>query len=200
MRENRDGKNLRRKLLFSLLMFVVSYVIFLMVWINIKDYYGRAVLTVASYATAEIRNIEYVDMKLKENGETAAEFFISRKGKRFFVDMNFDFLKFTYNAPLTFAIMAALFLFIKKHVRAYGEAAAILFLIHFSYMFTSEAGRIAYMLARNNLESASEFGLFIWQYLWGFIDAMFIRFEPFLIGFYLYARYSASPLFRAKKG
>jgi hypothetical protein len=136
---------------------------------------------------------------VKKNGETGAEFFISRRGKRFFIDINFDFLKFTYNAPLTFAIMATLFLFIKHHVKAYGEALAVLFLIHFSYMFTSEAGRIAYVLARNNLESASEFGLFVWQYLWGFIDAMFIRFEPFLIGFYLYARYSTSPLFRAQK-
>jgi hypothetical protein len=191
---------LRRRLLFSLSIFVVSFFAFLMVWINIKDYYGRGILAVASYVTAEVRNIDYITMKAKQNGETGAEFFVSRKGKRFFIDINFDFSKFTYNAPLTFAIMAALFLFIKNHAKAYSEALVILFLIHFSYVFTSEAGRIAYMLARNNLESASEFGLFIWQYLWGFIDAMFIRFEPFLIGFYVYARYSPTPLFRTKKG
>jgi hypothetical protein len=182
------------------LIFVVSYVAFLMVWLNIRDYYGRGILAVSSYVTAAVENIDYVTMKVKKNGETAAEFFVSRKGKRFFIDVNFDFLRFTYNAPLTLAIVAALFLFINNHVKAYGEALGILFLIHFSYMLTSEAGRIAYMLARNNLQSASEFGLFIWQYLWGFIDAMFIRFEPFLIGFYLYARYSQSPLFQTKKG
>jgi hypothetical protein len=94
--------------------------------------------------------------------------------------------------------MAALYLYIRNRKRAYIEALLILFLIHFIYVFTSEAGRLGYIMARNHLETASEFKLFVWQYLWGFIDSMVIRFEPFLIGFYIYLRFSSSSL-TAKK-
>jgi hypothetical protein len=95
--------------------------------------------------------------------------------------------------------MAALFLFIKNHVRAYTEVLIILVAIHIFYIFLSEAGRIATLLDQNNLESSSEVGLFIWKYLWGFIDAMLIRFEPFLIGIYLYLRFSESTFIPGKK-
>jgi hypothetical protein len=34
------------------------------------------------------------------------------------------------------------------------------------------------------------FELYAWYYLWEFMNALVIRFEPFLIGFYLYIRFS----------
>ncbi len=199
MQEEKKKKLFSRKLIISLLIFIVSYILFLMLWLNIVDYYGKGVLNIASNSTALVKkNVDFEKIKVKEDGQLGAQFFIRhKKGVRIII--NFDFSTFTFNAPLTFAIMAALYLFIKNRKRAYSEALLIVFLIHFLYVFTSETGRLSYIMAKNHLETASEFQLFVWQYLWGFIDSMIIRFEPFLIGFYIYLRFSSSSLLKAKK-
>jgi hypothetical protein len=197
MQEEKKKKLFSRKLLISLLIFIVSYILFLMLWLNIVDYYGKGVLNIASNTTALVKNVDFEKIKVKKNGQLGAQFLIRhKKGVRIII--NFDFSTITFNAPLTFAIMATLCLFIKNRKRAYSEALLILFLIHFLYVFTSETGRLSYIMAKNHLETASEFQLFVWQYLWGFIDSMIIRFEPFLIGFYIYLRFSSSP-FKAKR-
>ncbi len=198
MQEEKKKKLFSRKLIISLLIFIVSYILFLVLWINIEDYYGKGILNIASNTTARVKNIDFERINVKKDGQLGAQFFIFRHRKELRVNINFDFSTFTFNAPLTFAIMAALYLYIRNRKRAYIEALLILFLIHFIYVFTSEAGRLGYIMARNHLETASEFKLFVWQYLWGFIDSMVIRFEPFLIGFYIYLRFSSSSL-TAKK-
>jgi len=199
MQEEKNRKPFSRKLLFSLLIFAVSFVLTLVLWIAIQNTYGKAVLQVASHVAAKVENVDFEMIKEKENGQLGAQFFLFRRGKGFSTIINFDFSLFTFNAPLTLAVMAALSLFIKNHIRAYAQGLLILIAIHFFYVFTSEAGRISYLLAQNKMESASEFGLFLWQYIWGFIDAMLVRFEPFLIGSYLFIRFSPSSFIVKKK-
>jgi len=193
MQGEEKKKLFNRKLIISLLIFIVSFVLFLLLWLNVVDYYGKGILNIASHTTAWVKNIDFEGINVKKDGQLGAQFFIFRNRKELRININFDFSTFTFNAPLTFAIMAALFLYIKNRKRAYIEALLILVLIHLIYVFTSEAGRIGYIMARNHLETASELQLFAWQFTWGLIDSMVIRFEPFLIGFYIYLRFSSSP-------
>jgi len=194
MQPQKSSLTVKKKIILSLVIFAVCYLTSLIIWVKIQDHYGKGLLSVASHLTAYVKDVEFKGIMAKDGNKYGALFNISRQDKRFLTFITFDFSLFTYNAPLTFAIMAALFLFIKKHLRAYTEVLIILVAIHIFYIFLSEAGRIATLLDQNNLESSSEVGLFIWQYLWGFIDAMFIRFEPFLIGIYLFLRFAPSPV------
>ena len=42
------------------------------------------------------------------------------------------------------------------------------------------------MLSNQGFEKASSLTIFFWEFLWGFVDNMVVRFEPFLIGAYLF--------------
>jgi|GEM_PF-1249430 len=198
MQQNYPDWSIKKKLIVSLAIFAVSYVIFLFLWLAIQNHYGKGLLFISSHLTAKVKDISFDFIKAQEDDKFASRFFIPGRVKGFDILISFDFSLFTYNAPLTFAIMAALFLFIKNHFRAYAEVLVILFAVHFFYIFLSQAGRISWILDKNNLEKSSEVSLFIWQYLWAFIDAMVIRFEPFLIGIYLYLRFPASAISPAK--
>jgi hypothetical protein len=167
-------------------------------WLSIEDSYGKSVLYIASKSTAMVKDVSFEGIKIKKDGYIETQFLIRyQKGIR--TIMKFNFSSFTYNAPLTFAIMAALSLFIKNHKRAYTEALLILFLIHCFYVFTSEGGNLTNFMAKNRIKDASELQLFAWQYIWGFLDIMVIRFEPFLIGIYLYLRFSSNPFLKQNK-
>ena len=96
---------------------------------------------------------------------------------------------YTFNAPLTFAIMTAMYQFISNRKRAYGEALLILLSVHLLYVFSSEAKMLTDVLTERGLEKTSIPRIFFYQLLWGFTDNMVIRFEPFLIGFYMFIRF-----------
>jgi hypothetical protein len=199
MQEENSIPSFRKKIVLSLLGFIVFYAISLVFWLNVQDYYGRGILTIASHVSAKVKNVDFETIVTRKDGTQGARFYISRKGKGATIIFKFDVSQFTYNVPLTFGIMAALSLFISRHVKAYAESLIMLFTIHLFYVFTSEAGRITYILAQNRLEAVSEFGQFVWQYAWGFLDAMVIRFEPFLIGFYLIVRFSSFSFIRRRE-
>jgi len=45
------------------------------------------------------------------------------------------------------------------------------------------------VLVDRGLEKAGNPRIFFYQFLWGFTENMVIRFEPFLIGFYMFIRF-----------
>jgi hypothetical protein len=192
MQQEKSNWPIKKKLVLSLTIFTISYIIFLFLWVKIQDHYGKVLVSMASHLTAKVIDVEFDTIKEQNDEVFEAQFYILRRGNIYTRSIRFDSNLFTYNAPLTFAIMAAFFVFIKRHVRSYTEVLIILFTIHFFYVFFYEAYRLSLSLDRNNLESASKFELFVWRYLWGFFHSMLIRFEPFLIGIYLYLRFSSS--------
>lgn len=190
MHEEKMRKFFRHKLFILFVLFTLSYIVFLPLWLTVQDYYGKGMLIVASHVTAKVKNIDFFTVQKRGDGQFGAEFYFVKKGKPVRLIFKFDLALFTFNAPLTFAVMTALFPVIRRRKRGYLETLLILISIHFLYVFTSEAGRITYLLDKNNLEHSSEMYQFIWQYAFGFIDALLIKFEPFLIGIYLYMRFS----------
>jgi hypothetical protein len=171
----------------TVLTFFISYLLFLILWIEVKDCYGRGITFTASKLAAGIKNITFEEMT-EERDVIQATFSPLGRGSNILIDIPVKTSSYTFNAPLTFAIMAAMHQFIKKK-RAYGEALLILLSVHLLYVFSLEAKVLTDVLVDRGLEKASNPRIFFYQFLWGFTDNMVIRFEPFLIGFYMFIRF-----------
>ncbi|MGH7884834.1 MAG: hypothetical protein ACRENO_03965, partial [Thermodesulfobacteriota bacterium] len=110
---------------------------------------------------------------------------------------------FTYNSPLTFAIIFTFIPFLKKK-RHIVEAFFILAIIHFVFLFLFFGEKITVTLVDLKISEAKSVGVFIWEFIWGFWDNLVMRFEPFLVGAYLFFSYQSDkkikPEKAAKKG
>jgi hypothetical protein len=62
--------------------------------------------------------------------------------------------------------VAALFPFIKKRWKAYGEALFILFGVHLLYVFPLEANSLTTVFVERGLDAASKLRLLAYQFLW----------------------------------
>jgi hypothetical protein len=126
---------------------------------------------------------------VQEDGIIQATFSPLKRKTDILIDIPVKTSSYTFNAPLTLAIMATLYPFIKRKKRAYGEALLILLIVHILYVFSLEAKDLTGVLIGRDLETASKLHIAAYQFLWGFTDNMVIRFEPFLIGFYIFVRF-----------
>ncbi len=98
---------------------------------------------------------------------------------------NVNYEHFTFNIPITVGILAAFYPFIRKK-RVYVEVAVLLVSIHIVYVFFFEGLKLSDALLKSGYEKPNEAKLIFWQYSEGFFKSMVLRFEPFLIGAYLY--------------
>ncbi|MEE9213426.1 MAG: hypothetical protein V3U54_01350 [Thermodesulfobacteriota bacterium] len=81
--------------------------------------------------------------------------------------------------------MAAFYPFIRRK-RTYIEVLIILVFVHFLYVFSLEGERLTKALIEQGFEKRSSVSIIFWEFLWGFVDNMVVRFEPFLVGAYLF--------------
>ncbi len=177
-------------LLRTVLIFLCSYLIFLILWIQVKNYYGYVVTHIASELVAVLKGIRFEEMEQKQD-VIQATFSRPLPGTKSdaLIDIPIKTSSYTFNAPLTFAIMATLFPFITGKGRAYAEALFILFSVHFLYVFSLEANNLTTVFVERGWEVIGKPRLFLYQFLWEFTNNMVIRFEPFLIGFYIFIRF-----------
>ncbi len=179
------AKQLNKKtLLLTSFIFVISYLIFLLLWLQAKEHYNYAVTVTASKITAGIKNID-LDRLIQEKDTIKIIFDLGTKKIGIAVKSS----PYIYNAPLTFAILAALYLFIKRKKRAYAEGILMLLFVHIFYITTFEVKLLTEIFAAKGFEAENHLKLFIYQFVWLFTENMVIRFEPFLLGFYLFVRF-----------
>lgn len=194
----------RSVLIKASLIFIAAYIVSLLVWLGIKAYYGMAITTIASHAITLIKDVDIVSILRK--GDIISVGFIPQKYGVTILKTTIDvpISNYTFNAPLTFAIMAAFFPFIKRKW-IYLEAVLILLVVHFLFVFSLEGQGLTSELEKQGYEKSSEAVHIFWEFLWGFINNMVVRFEPFLIGAYLYffrnrtARVRTAPKHTSKK-
>ena len=187
MQEPKQRPLRRKKVFGAVVIFFVSYVVFLFLWIQVKDLYGTAVTVTASKLITLVKNVGFEERT--RNGDIIEATFAPSSQREVLIDIPVKTSSYTFNAPLTFSFMAALFLFIGKRKRAYAEALLILLAIHLLYVFSLELKTLTEVLIQRGIEKESAPQLFIAQFLWSFTDNMAIRFEPFLIGFYMFIRF-----------
>jgi len=168
--------------------FIVSYLIFLVLWIAVKDYYGSGVTFMASKVAAGVKGLKFEEAT-REKDVIQATFSPQASGSTILIDIPVKTSSYAFNAPLTLAIMAALYPFIRNRKKAYAQALLILFAVHILYVFSLEAKEATDILVDKGLEKAGAFSGVLYQFLWSFTDNMVVRFEPFLIGLYMYVRF-----------
>lgn len=179
----------RRVILAAILIFLSSYFIFLMLWIQVKNGYGSIMTLVVSEAIPFVLDVQFEEIKGKEDLILATFSRDISRHATMLIDIPIKTSSYTFNVPLTFAIMAALFPFIQRRWRAYAEAVWILLGVHLLYLYSLEAHRLILFFASRGIPFVSNTCLFCHQFFWEFTNNMVIRFEPFLIGFYMYIRF-----------
>ncbi len=188
MQGSRPKPVLKRVVLKAILVFLISYFVFLVLWVQAKDYYGYGITYAASHLATLVRNVRFEEMK-RSGSKIVATFSPSEKMKDLLIDIPVRTSSYTFNVPLTLGIMAALFAFIGRRKRAFSEGLLVLLGVHLLYVFSLEANTLTSILNTRALESVSKPVLFGFQGLWEFTNNMVIRFEPFLIGFYIFLRF-----------
>lgn len=179
---------MQKRVFKVIFVFLGAYLIFLILWINIKDYYGYAITYTTSNLAMVIKDSEFKGITKKEDVLEAIFSRYTYRGE-ILIRITINTSTYTFNVPLTYAIMAALYLFIKRRRRAYLEAILILLSVHILYVFSLEAKGLTELFMGKGLEPINKVKLFVYQFLWSFTDNMVIRFEPFLIGFYVFLRF-----------
>lgn len=168
--------------------FLVSYTISLLLWIQIKDTYCYTIALVTSKIVGGLKNAKLEDI-IAEGEVVEATFRPLERKTNVLVHIPVP-TNYTFNAPLTVAIMASLYLFITRRRRAYAEAFLILLGVHFLYVFSFEIKQVTETFMNMGVQRVNKPEAYAYQFLWVFTRSMIIRFEPFLIGFYMYIRFS----------
>ena len=125
----------------TVLVFLSAYLVSLFLWIQIKDTYGYFVTATASRLAAGVKNVR-VEKIRQEKGVVYASFCRTMRREDLVVDLAFRTSSYTFNVPLTVSIMASLCLFISRRRRAFAEAALLLVLVHFLYVFSLGAEQL----------------------------------------------------------
>jgi hypothetical protein len=177
-------------ILRTVLIFLISYLIFLVFWVQVKDYYGKVVTYTVSELIAVVKDVKFEKM-IQEKDIIRIRFSPLRHKAEVGIEIQIKTSTYTFNAPLTFAIMFTLFQFIKRRLRAYFEVLSILFFIHLLYVFSCETLNLTMAFINKGFDPVNKLRIFVYQFLWEFTYNMVIRFEPFLVGVYMYIRFKA---------
>lgn len=172
----------------AVVVFLIFYFCGLLIWIQVKNYYGYAITLTASEIVSGIKEVKFDAMK-REKDIIQATFTPATGGGETLIDLRVPTSNYTFNAPLTFGVMAGLYLFLRRRKRAYAEALLVLLSVHMLYVFSFEMKELTGILMNRGFETVSTLKIALYQFLWGFTDNMVIRFEPFLIGLYMFLRF-----------
>ena len=187
------GLPFRKTAARTVLVFFVAYLCALLLWIPVKRGYGYVTTVIASKLVAGLKETRLEELK-EEKDMVQATFTPLRGDSGMLVDIPVPISAYTFNVPLTIGIMAAVYPFIRRRTRAYAEALAMLFSVHLLFVFSLEAKQLTEVFMESGIVSQSTPSLMFYQFLWGFTDNMVIRFEPFLLGFYILLRFGKTSL------
>lgn len=180
---------LRKKVVArAVLVFLAAYFICLLVWLPIKGGYGYVTTAIASRLAAGLSDAKVEEISSAKD-VVQVTFSPLLKRSDMLVEIPVRTSSYTFNTPLTAGIMAALYPFISRRARAYGAALAMLFGVHLLFVFSFEVKELTEVFIGQGLVVPSIPRIAAYQFLWQFVDNMVIRFEPFLIGFYVFLRF-----------
>ncbi|MCI4626083.1 MAG: hypothetical protein L3V56_09000 [Candidatus Magnetoovum sp. WYHC-5] len=188
--------------------FAFSYVLFILFWISIKNGYGHFIAKTATFIAYQTKDIRLVSFAT--DGESSI---ITIAPGRFnaIEELTIDVKVsgFTFNTPLTFAIVAAFYPIIlsiskcdeaaahlptgrfSKFSQFLVNASGILIIIHLLYIYSLIGFRADELMVARGYKNPDNIGFIFMQFLWLIADNMLIRFEPFIIGMYLYLKLKA---------
>lgn len=166
-------------------------------WLHVNAYYGMAVTSAGAHLSALATGC-LVDKLYFQGGRAVCNFLyqaVTVRGPAILhLQVVLHVSNYSYNIPLTLSLAAALFPFVSWKARSLLEALGLLVLIHLFYVFLFCGMQIYHALIRSGVKALWKSEAFAWEYPWVFVNAMAIRFEPFLIGAFIWFRNATSPL------
>jgi hypothetical protein len=182
---------LRNKILWGALIFSLTYSAALFVWIQVKPVYGTvlAQMGVRLAGWTAGLEVESIDHGREVAIVTFSRPLITGRGiADFLVELRISVSNYSFNVPLTFALVAALLPFFKWRKKSLLEAGLILGFIHLLYIYSYCNLELFYNLSKSGIKTPSRPVQYLLQFMWAFVDNMIIRFEPFLVAVYLWLR------------
>jgi hypothetical protein len=187
--------SMRNRILPACLVFASAYFLFLLMWIQIKPYYGSFLTYLGAHLAGATAGLE-LD-KINHDRDVARITYartVMSKGNvgEVLLDLRVSVSNYSFNVPLSFAMAAGLFVFFKWRWRYIIEISVFLILVHILYIYSYCTLNGFKELSKAGLEDPSAAVQFLLQFIWAFTDNMVIRFEPFLVAAYLWLRNRAS--------
>ncbi|SLM29985.1 membrane hypothetical protein [Desulfamplus magnetovallimortis] len=194
-----------KKILFSLLIFATAYIISLIIWIQIKPYYGN-VMTRSGSECAALFSSFRLDNFVHDNEIAKINFsrlIYSHKGLGdLVIDLQINVSNYSFNIPLTIALILSLLPIVKWwNPRTIIEVVIILLVIHFCYVFFYTSLQLFYYSHPGVRQDSflTTLNQYFLEFMWMFIDNMVVRFEPFLVALYIFFRNQATKKITSKK-
>jgi hypothetical protein len=176
------------RILKAVIVFLASYLILSVVWLQIKDVYGYGIAFVASKFIAGLKDAGLEEITKVSNLITAT-FSSVKGGNLIMIDVQVQTFAFTFNVPIIVSMLASLYPFLKRRKRAYVEALLILLLIHILYVFSLGMVQLTNTFTIKGIETESVLRLFIYEFLWAVTSFASVSFAPFLIVIYTFVRF-----------
>lgn len=182
-----NRQQLRSTIIKASIIFLVAFIVILIPWLYfINSYYGLVIAKIASYFISIVKDVEILEIIRNKDiitvGIIPANTGLSQVIK---TTIEIPTSNYAFNIPLSLAIMAAFYPFLKSKW-IYLEALIILVFVHFLFVFSLEGEKLTQILTIHGYEEDNRITQIFWEFLWGFVDNMVLRFEPFLIGAYLF--------------
>ena len=182
---------LRNKILLAVLTFLVVYIFSLILWIQVKPYYGYVLTQVGTRLAAWSTGLRVRSIGLEEEGISVcfAGPVLTEKGLgELIVELKIVVSSFTYNVPLTIALVAGLLPFFKWRKRYLAEIVILLLFVHLLYIYLFCTLQVFYKLWLSNAGGHSDSVQLFLEFMWTFTQNLVIPFEPFLVAVYLWLR------------
>jgi len=177
--------------MWGIVLFVMTYSVFLILWIQVKPYYGSMLTHIGSRLSAWSAGARAEEVRHGREVATITFAYpvVTQQGSGdILLDIKIAVSRYSFNVPLTFALVAGLFPFFRWRVRSLIEACFILLFIHLLCIYFFCSLQLFYHLAQAGVKTPSKTLQFFLQFMWAFADNMIIRFEPFLVAVYLWFR------------
>lgn len=173
------------KVLASFLVFVVSYALFLTIWVKVRTYYGYPMDFFAAQLTALSLNIDVEAIEKiatsKEKITMTKSIATARGIADIVVDQTVDINNYTFNVPLTAALLVACLIFMRWPWYSLIEGLFIIMSGHLLYLYSYFMLNFQKVLINLTGMKVSWFRQRFWEFAWAFADNLVIRFEPFLV-------------------
>lgn len=182
---------LRNRIFWGALIFLLTYAAALFVWIQIKPAYGTVLTQMGSRLAGWTAGLEVE--KIAHGKEDATVTFtrplLTGRGLAdYLIELKISVSNYSFNVPLTFALVTALLPFFRWRKKSLLEAGLILVCIHLLYIYSYCNLELFYNLSKSGIKTPSRPVQYLLQFMWAFTDNMIIRFEPFLVAVYLWLR------------
>jgi hypothetical protein len=182
---------LRNRIILAVLTFLVVYIFSLVLWIQVKPYYGYVLTQVGARLAGWSTGVKVRSMGLEEGmiPVCLAGPVLTAKGLgELIVELKIDASHFSYNVPLTIALVAGLLPFFRWRKRYLFEIIALLVFVHILFIYLFCTLQVFYNLWQSDTRGHSDFVQLFLEFMWAFTQNLMIPFEPFLVATYLWLR------------